>query len=188
MGSLLECSGLPRSTYCYALSHPAKQTRPELWGAVAEIFSRAPNGCGIRLETGCHKYSSYKGVVGETLENVTGRDFSAAAPWLKMGTDVTKFKQPWGKAYFAPVYDFSSKEIVARSTSTSPDMAQRLALLGRLLAKLPEGATPVLHGDMGWQYQHAAWTRRLEDARDELRHALVDDAVAHLNRIRTSKD
>ena len=48
-------------------------------------------------------------------------------------------------------------------------MAQRLALLGRLLAKLPEGATPVLHGDMGWQYQQ-------------------DDAVAHLNRVRTSKD
>lgn len=68
--------------------------------------------CGIRLETDCHKYSSCKGVVGETFENVTGRDFSAAAPWLKMGTDVTEFKQPWGKAYFAPVYDFGSKEIV----------------------------------------------------------------------------
>lgn len=96
--------------------------------------------------------------------------------------------QPWGKAHFAPVYDFGSKEILARSTSTSLDMAQRLALLGRLLAKLPEGATPVLHGDMGWQHQHAAWTRRLEDARDEFRRALMDDTVTHLNRVRTSKD
>ena len=80
--------------------------------------------CGIRRETDYHKYNSYKGVVGETFENVIGRDFSAAAPWQKMGTDVTEFKQPWGKAYFAPVYDFGSKEIVAWSTSTSPNMEQ----------------------------------------------------------------
>ena len=154
---LLECSGLKRSTYYYALSHPATPTRPELRGAVAEIFSRTPNGCGhrqvamclraelgarvadktvlkmmremgircgIRRETDYHRYNSYKGVVGETFENVIGRDFAADGPWQKMGTDVTEFKQPWGKAYFAPVYDFGSKEIVAWSTSTSPDMAQ----------------------------------------------------------------
>ena len=40
--------------------------------------------------------------VGETFENVIGRDFAADGPWEKMGTDVTEFKQPWGKAYFAP--------------------------------------------------------------------------------------
>ena len=218
---MLEYSGLKRSTCYYALSHPKAPTRPELWEAAAEIFSRTANGCGhrqiamclraergvriayktvlkmmremgiscgIRRETGYHRYNSSRGVVGETFENAIGRDFSAGAPWQKMGTDVTEFKQPWGKAYFAPVYDFGSKEILARSTSTSLDMAQRLALLGRLLAKLPEGATPVLHGDMGWQHQHAAWTRRLEDARDEFRRALMDDAVTHLNRVRTSKD
>ena len=121
---MLEYSGLKRSTCYYALSHPAKPTRPELRGAAAEIFSRTANGCGhrqvamclraelgarvsdktvlkmmremgircgIRLETNCHKYSSHKGVVGETFENVTGRDFSAATPWLKTGTDVTEF-------------------------------------------------------------------------------------------------
>lgn len=30
--------------------------------------------------------------------------------------------------------------------------------------KMPEGATPVLHSDMGWQYQHAAWCGRLKEA------------------------
>ena len=44
LGRLLACSGLARSTYYYALSHPAKPTRPELRGAVAEIFSRTANG------------------------------------------------------------------------------------------------------------------------------------------------
>ncbi|WP_418133417.1 IS3 family transposase [Adlercreutzia sp.] len=120
--------------------------------------------CGIRRETDYHRYSSYKGAVGETFENVIGRDFSADAPWQKMGTDVTEFKQPWGKAYFAPVYDFGSKEIVAWSTSASPDMEQQELLLDRLLERMPEGARPVLHSDMGWQYQHERWTRRLRKA------------------------
>ena len=194
---LLECSGLARSTYYYALSHPKRPTRPELRGAVAEIFSRTANGCGhrqvamclraelgarvadktvlkmmremgircgIRRETDHHRYSSYKGVVGETFENVIGRDFSAAGPWQKLGTDVTEFKQPWGKAYFAPVYDFGSKEIVAWSTSTRPNMEQQELLLDRLLERMPEGAKPVLHSDMGWQYQHKKRTRRLRKA------------------------
>ena len=121
--------------------------------------------CGIRRETDHHRYNSYKGVVGETFENVIGRDFSADGPWRKMGTDVTEFKQPWGKAYFAPIYDFGSKEFVAWSTSRSPDLAQQLVLLDRLLAKMPEGETPILHSDMGWQYQHEAWTGRLREAK-----------------------
>ena len=121
--------------------------------------------CGIRRETDYHRYNSYKGVVGETFENVIGRDFSADGPWRKTGTDVTEFKQPWGKAYFAPIYDFGSKEIVAWSTSRSPDMAQQMVLLDRLLAKMPEGETPILHSDMGRQYQHEAWTGRLRKAK-----------------------
>ena len=195
LSDLLECAGLARSSYYYALAHPKRPTRPELRGAVAEIFSRTANGCGhrqvamclraelgarvadktvlkmmremgircgIRRETDHHRYSSYKGVVGETFENVIGRDFSAAGPWQKLGTDVTEFKQPWGKAYFAPVYDFGSKEIVAWSTSTSPDMEQQELLLDRLLERMPEDTRPVLHSDMGWQYQMPAYRLALE--------------------------
>ena len=40
LGRLLECAGMARSSYYYALSHPARPTRPELRDAVAEIFSR----------------------------------------------------------------------------------------------------------------------------------------------------
>ncbi len=194
---LLECSGLKRSAYYYALSHPAGPTRPELRGAVAEIFSRTANGCGhrqvamclraelgarmadktvlkmmremgarcgIRRETDCHRYSSYRGAVGETSESVIGRDFAADGPWRKMGADVAEFKQPWGKACFAPVHDFGSEEMVAWSASASPDMARQAELLDRLLAKMPEGATPALHGDMGRQHRHAVWRGRLRGA------------------------
>lgn len=163
---LLEAARLPRSSYYYALAHPKAPTRPELWEAVAEIFSRTSNGCGhrqiamclraeqgaviadktvlktmremgmscgIRRETDRHRRGSYKGKVGETFENVIGRDFKADRPWLKLGTDVTEFRQSWGKAYFAPACDFGSKEIVVWSTSRSPDLCQQKALIDQLL-------------------------------------------------------
>lgn len=120
--------------------------------------------CGIRRETDYHKYNSYRGVVGETFENVLGRDFEADGPWQKLGTDVTEFKQEWGKAYFAPAYDFGSKEIAAWSISQHPDMTQQKEMLDMLIPKIPEGARPIMQSDMGWQYQHAGYYGRLEEA------------------------
>ena len=197
LSDLLECAGLARSSYYWALSHPKAPTRPELRDKVVEIFSRSPNGCGhrqvamclraeegariadktvlkmmreigircgIRRGTDRHRYNSYRGAVGRTFENVLGRDFSADAPWQKLGTDVTEFKQSWGKAYLAPVYDFGSKEIVAWSISRHPDVAQQKEMLDMLLPKVPKGAHPVMQSDMGWQYQHPSYCGRLEEA------------------------
>ncbi|MEE0227105.1 MAG: IS3 family transposase, partial [Senegalimassilia anaerobia] len=53
LSDLLECAGLARSSYYYALAHPARPTRPELRAAVAEIFSRTANGCGHRQVAMC---------------------------------------------------------------------------------------------------------------------------------------
>lgn len=192
---LLSAARIPSSTYHSNRRRPPKgPTRPELREAVAEVFSRTPNGCGhrqiamclraergasiadkmvlrmmremgircaIRRERPCRRYSSYRGAVGQTLGNMLGRDFFAEAPWQKIGTDVTEFRQPWGKAYFAPVYDLRTREIVAWSTSESPNMAQQAELLDGLAARMPRGARPILHSDMGWQCQHAAWCGRL---------------------------
>ena len=197
LSDLLECAGLARSTYYYALAHPKKPTRPELWDAVREIFSRTPNGCGhrqvamclraergaviadktalkmmgeiglrcgIRRETDYHRYNSYKGVVGETFENVLGRDFAADGPWQKMGTDVTEFKCSFGKAYLAPAYDFGSGEIAAWSITQSPSMAQQVEMLDMLVPLVPAGAHPVMQSDMGWQYQSARYVETLRAA------------------------
>ena len=117
--------------------------------------------CGIRRGAGRRRYSSYRGAVGETFENVLGRDFRADGPWQKMGTDVTEFRLSFGKAYLAPVYDFGSKEIVAWSVSESPDLAQQEEMLSMLMAAKPEGARPILHSDMGWQYQHGLYVSAL---------------------------
>lgn len=131
---------------------------------VLKIMREMGIRCGIRRESDYHRYNSFKGVVGRTFENVLGRDFGADGPWQKIGTDVTGFKAPWGKAYFAPAYDFGSKEILSWSISRSPSMAQQREMLDGLLAKKPKDASPVMHSDMGWQYQHDGYCKALEEA------------------------
>ena len=178
-GRLLECAGPARSGYCYALSEIFSRTADGCGRRQVAMCLRAGPGariadktvlkmmremgvrCGIRRETDCHRYGSCRGAAGETSGSVIGRDFAADGPWQKMGTDATGFKQPWGRACFAPVHDFGSEEMVAWSASASPDMARQAELLDRLPAKMPEGATPALHGDMGRQHRHAAWCGRL---------------------------
>lgn len=48
----------------------------------------ARDGDSLRYQTrnGLPQYSSNRGVVGRTLENVIARDFDAGAPWRKLGT------------------------------------------------------------------------------------------------------
>ena len=119
--------------------------------------------CGIRRERAYHRYNSYKGSVGQSFKNIIGRDFKATGPWQKLGTEVTEFKLSFGKAYLAPVYDFASKEIVAYSISMYPNLAQQQEMLQILIDAKPEGAEPILHSDMGWQYQHETYIRTLAD-------------------------
>ena len=130
---------------------------------VLKIMHEAGISCGIRRETDYHRYNSYRGEVGETFGNAIGRDFAADGPWQKMGTDVTEFKCSFGKAHLAPVYDFGSGEIVAHSISMHPDLAQQEEMLAMLMAAKPEGARPILHSDMGWQYQHATYVGALAE-------------------------
>ena len=69
LSDLLECAGLARSSYYYALSHPKAPTRPELWEAAAEIFSRTANGCGHRQIAMCLR--AEQGVVSANLKLTT---------------------------------------------------------------------------------------------------------------------
>lgn len=56
----------------------------------------------------------------------------------------------------------ASKEIVAWDVSRSPDLGQQKRLPAMLAERLPAGAEPILHSDMGWQYQHQWWRDELE--------------------------
>ena len=92
------------------------------------------------------------------MPNLLKRDFTAETPFAKLGTDITEFKVAGGKAYFAPIYDMATWDV-----SRHPDMAQQARLLAMLETRLPEDAEPILHSDMGWQYQHPWWRDRLKE-------------------------
>lgn len=117
--------------------------------------------CKIRCR-GFRKYSSFKGELLR-IPNVIARDFEADAPFKKCGTDVTEFALRFGKVYLAPVVDFFSNEIVAFSISRSPDMTQQKLLFEAFEKAIPPEAHPILHSDMGWQYQNPAWVAWLKE-------------------------
>ena len=130
--------------------------------SVLRVMRRMGLRCAIRRANPWRKYSSYRGERGERVPDLLKRDFTAGKPFEKLGTDVTEFKAAGGKAYLALVYDMASKQIVARDVSRHPDMKQQKRLLAMLESELPDGANPILHSDMGWQYQHPWWRRELE--------------------------
>ena len=129
--------------------------------SVLMVMRRLGLRCAIRRPNPWRRYSSWRGESGAPVPNVLARDFTATGAWQKLGTDVTEFRLADGKAYLAPVYDMHTCQIVAWDLSRHPDMAQQKRLLDSLAKAMPKGASPVLHSDMGWQYQHAWWRKRL---------------------------
>ena len=101
---------------------------------------------GIRGKTRKNgKYHSYKGEVGTVADNLLSRDFHAENACEKLAMDLY------------------NNEIMSYSISLRPDLAQIREMLDGLSKKLPEGATPILHSDQGWQYQHAEYQRYLKE-------------------------
>lgn len=58
--------------------------------------------------------------------------------------------------------DLYNDEVVAYSISRSPNMKMAPGMLAGLAGRLDGGAAPLLHSDMGWQYQMPAYRLALE--------------------------
>lgn len=129
---------------------------------VLKIMHGIGLSCTIRQKTAYRVYNSYKERVGKTFYNLLGRKFSAQHPWEKLVTDVTEFRQPWGRAYFAPVLDLCGNYVVLYSISLSPNIEQQKQMLTKLWDTMPKDVTPILHSDMGWQYQHNEYIDQLK--------------------------
>ena len=119
---------------------------------------------GIRGKTRKNeKYHSYKGEVGKVADNLLSRNFHAERACEKLATDVTQFNVCATKVYLSPIMDLYNNEIMSYSISLHPDLAQIREMLDGLSKKLPKGASPILHSDQGWQYQHAEYQRYLKE-------------------------
>ncbi len=109
------------------------------------------------------KYKSYKGEVGKIAPNILNRDFATSKPYEKLATDVTEFAVCDCKIYLSPIIDLHNKEVISYSISKSPDFWQTKEMLQGLFDKLPQGVTPILHSDQGWQYQMREFQSRLKE-------------------------
>jgi len=120
---------------------------------------------GYRASFGSGRYNSYRGNVGKICPNLLmNRDFKAPEMGLKMGTDVTEFKLPFGKVYLSPVIDFCNGMVVCHSISKHPNFDQTLDMLNKLeKAGIIRRGETILHSDQGWQYQMKPYQAWLSD-------------------------
>lgn len=194
---MLETLGLAKSTFYYHASRERVDRYADIRPLICEIFGRTRNGCGyrqvrlaLRYEQGLRisrktvnrimreegllcrirrkKYSSHRGEVGKVAKNLLGRDFHAEGPLMKVATDVTEFRQPWGKAYLSPVFDMYNNEVVSWDVSRSPNMAQVDRMLEGLFESLEQrgggkGQETLFHSDQGWLYQQKSYQLKLEE-------------------------
>lgn len=182
-------ANLPRSTFFYHLSRKSDKNA-KLRGEIIAIFHENDGAYGYRRVTAAlrnqgtkvnhkkvqrimqqldlkgkckqRKYRSYRGEVGKTAPNRLAGNFTASRPNEKWLTDVTEFKCAEGKLYLSPIKDQFNNEIISYDLSRSPNFSQTVRMLEGALAKLPKGATPILHSDQGWQYQHPGYQNRLK--------------------------
>lgn len=110
------------------------------------------------------RYVSYQGRVGQVAENVLDRQFTADTPNEKWVTDVTEFRIGDDKLYLSPVMDLFNREIIAYSTSRSPNLLLTNTSLRDAISTLKPGQHPLVHSDQGFQYQHSSWRTLLATA------------------------
>ena len=119
---------------------------------------------GYISKSGYRKYSSYKGTVGKTADNVLDRKFSVEKPNTVWSTDVTEFRLDSCncKVYLSPIKDFCDGSIISHKCSTAPDMRLVMGMLDKALELNPDLSGLVFHSDQGWQYQQRMWIEKLE--------------------------
>jgi putative transposase len=191
---LLEVSGLARSTFFYHQTRLiAPDPRAGLKTAIREVFENNKGRYGHRrvhrelvaagwrvakktvlalmrrLGLVClvrrrRRYNSFKGEVGKTAPNLLARDFTATAPNRKWVTDVTEFAIAGRKLYLSPVMDLFDRQIIAYTTSDSPNLQLTNSSLQQALITQRPSHSLLVHSDQGFQYQHNSWQTLLTTA------------------------
>ena len=192
LARLLEVASLPRATYYYELNKPDSDAKNEgMMDLIRDVFYenkerygfkritaelrnrghlvnrkkvlRLMAKLGLRASKRKRKYHSYVGEVGNIADNVINRDFKAAKPNEKWTTDVSQFNCRFGKCYLSPIIDMGMGDVVSWDLSLSPNLEQTKRMLDDAFRKYPDLEGLVFHSDMGWQYQHNYYQRRLKE-------------------------
>jgi len=124
---------------------------------------RLMNEMGLSGRRKKQQYHSYKGEIGHICGNIINRNFIANRPNQKWTTDVSQFNCPFGKVYLSPILDMYTGDIVAYDLSMTPSFDQTMRMLDQAFKKYPHLEGLIMHSDMGWQYQHVYYQKRLKD-------------------------
>lgn len=122
-------------------------------------------GMSVVRPDGPRKYCSYKGEIADAPPNRVRRRFAADAPdelWL---TDMTEFALPGGaKVYLHPVIDAFDGAPVSWRIGRHPSKELSDGSLEDAVARMREGAHPVIHSDRGVHYRVPSWIGICDDA------------------------
>lgn len=110
------------------------------------------------------KYSSYKGEISPSVENLIKRDFHADKPNEKWLTDITEFQIPAGKIYLSPIIDCFDGLPVAWIIGRNPNAELVNTMLESAIAILNASERPIVHSDRGAHYRWSGWIERMERA------------------------
>ncbi len=137
---MLNLAGIAKSTFFYGLHHQDDQNKKDrpLENIIQSIFDkhhkkygylrvmyqlkkmgyrinkkkvyRLMKKLGLRAVPKQRLYNSYRGTVGKIAPNIMNQSFETTGPYQKLGTDITQFRNAYGKLYLSPVIDFHTRE------------------------------------------------------------------------------
>ena len=118
------------------------------------------------------KYSSYKGTIGEVVDNKTNRNFKVEKVYTDITTDTTEFKYlekdkngnyQVKKLYINPNPDMYKGEIISYEISKQPTLKPILKALDKAIEITSINKEErIFHSDQGWAYQVKQYTLKLE--------------------------
>lgn len=113
----------------------------------------------IRKQRKPYRYSTPE----STADNILHREFEAAKPNEKWGTDVTEFKVPMSnrKVYLSAILDLYDKSVVSYVLSNRNDNKLVFDTYDLALVNNPD-ATPLFHSDRGYQYTNRVFQMKLQ--------------------------
>ena len=117
------------------------------------------------------KYSSYKGTIGEVVDNKTNRNFKVEKVYTDITTDTTEFKYlekdkngnyQVKKLYINPNPDMYKGEIISYEISKQPTLKPILKALDKAIEITSINKEErIFHSDQGWAYQVKQYTLKL---------------------------
>jgi len=118
---------------------------------------------GLKSTVRPKRYRSYRGDVGQSVENLLKRNFKADKPNVKWVTDVTEFNIKGQKVYLSPLIDLFNQEVITYKIAKSAQLPLVTEMFKQGFKRLTKKANVIVHSDQGWQYRNPLTQKMLRE-------------------------